>query len=435
MVKRVVLAALVTLLLTGCDAWAPLSPTPLPPDASPTPTDDEDGSLIATPVVTPTGPLVVTLNLWLPEELSPYGEGPGAARMLQRLDEFRQAHPGMQVQVTVKEAEGRGGLLDFLRTASAAAPGVLPDLVILDADDLRVAAQAGLVQPMDGRIAERLTDDHFPFASVLGQVEGQTMGLPLAVNLEHAAYAPALVGSAPVSWTAVLSMPVPFVFPAAGRDGGVADATLAQYLGAGGRLTDGQGNPQLEMEPLTAVLDFYARAAAAGVISPTLALSLTDADDSWRLLQQGQAGLAVVDAHRFWSERFPGAAPAAIPTRDGRPVALVSEGWMLAVVTTDPQRQQQAMRLADWLLDPAYAGPWTQAIGYLPTTHGALDGWEVTGEERAVLTALLESARSLPSSSVRQAAGVPLQAALESVLRGRRSPVEAAATAVQAVPP
>lgn len=434
MAKRTLLAVLVTVLLTGCDVLSPLAPTT--PIASPTAAAPQGGGEpTATPAVTPTGPLVVTLNLWLPETLSPYGDDPAAALLLQRLDGFRQAYPDLQVQVTVKRAEGRGGLLDFLRTASAAAPSVLPDLIILDVDDLRVAAQAGLVQPLDGLLSDDLMADAFPFAGELGQAGGQTMGLPLAVDLEHAAYRPALVGSPPVSWTAVLSMPVPFVFPAAGQDGGVADATLAQYLAAGGRLTDAQGNPQLEVEPLTALLDFTARAVAAEVVSPTLVLSLADTDDCWRLIEQGQAGVAVVDARRFWLERPPGVAPAPIPSRDGRTVALINDGWLVALVTTDPQRQQQALLLVDWLLEPTYAAAWSQANGYLPATRSALAAWNVTGEERDVLAAVLESARPLPPASVRQAVGAPLQTALEAVLRGRRSPAEAAATAVQAVTP
>ncbi len=432
--RRALLVVWLAVLIAGCQAAVP-SPMPTP-DAWPTPSPTAGGETpTATPTGASTGPLVVTLNLWLPEDLSPYGEDPAASLLLQRLEEFRQAYPGLQVQVTVKRAEGRGGLLDFLRTASAAAPAVLPDLVVLDVDDFRVAAQAGLVQPLDGLLLDELLADGFPFAGELGQVGGQAMGLPLAVDLEHAAYAPALVGEMPVSWTAVLSLSAPFAFPAAGQDGRIADATLAQYLGAGGRLTDGQGNPQLEAEPLTAVLDFYARASAAGVVSPTVVLSLADADACWALLQNGQAGVAVVDAHRFWTERLPGLAPAPLPSRDGRPVALVTGGWLLAVVTSDPQRQQQAMGLMEWLLEPSFAAAWTEALGYLPAGRGALAAWAVTGAERDTLAAVLESAHPPLAPPLREAVGAPLQVALESVLRGRRGPAEAAATAAQAVGP
>jgi len=412
-------------LLMGC--------LPLTPVASPPPIPSP---IVSSPAVTPTSakpePLVVTLTLWLPEDLNPYGEEPGAALLAQQLGDFGAAYSNLQVEAIVKRAHGRGGLLDFLRTASAAAPSVLPDLVVLDADDLRVATQAGLLQPLDGLLPTDLVADRFPFAAGLGEVDGHIMAVPLAAELEHLAYRPALIDSPPITWTAVLSAGVPFVFPAAGREDGVNDATLAQYLAAGGRLTDGEGNPLLEEESLTAVLDFYAEAVGVGVISPTVVLSLADADGCWELFQGWQAGMAVVDSRRFWAERDPAMALAAIPTGDGRGGGL-ARGWLLALATTDEARQERAVRLMAWLLDPRQHGAWTQSAGYLPTTRSGLAAWVVTDEERAALEVALEGAQPAPPSAVRAAIGPAMQEAAEAVLEGRRSPGDAAADAARAL--
>lgn len=394
------------------------SATSLPPTASPT--------------AVPPGPLAVNLTLWVPEELSPYQEGPAAALLAQHLAEFSQAYPNLQIEVIVKKAQGRGGLLDFLRTASAAAPRVLPDLVVLSVEDMRVAAQAGLLQSAEGLLPANLAADGFPLIAEMGQVGGQRVGVPLAVELEHLAYHPALYASPPVSWTPVLSSGVPFVFPAAGRDGGVNDFTLVQYLGAEGQLTAGEGEPLLEEEPLMAVLDFYAQAVSVGVVSPSLVLSLTSADGCWQSLQDGQAGAAVVGSRRFWSEPTVGVAAGPIPTRTGRPVAL-ARGWVLSLVTADPVQQEWAQRLAVWLLDPRWQGEWTQALDYLPATRSGLAAWRLSEDERAVLEHILEGARPVPPASVRAAVGVPLQTAVRAVLEGRSAPAEAAAEAVRAV--
>ena len=141
---RTILCALLALTLTGC---AGLSPTPvsLPPTPIPSPLQ---------PIVTPTPtpelePMIVTLELWLPQELAPYGVEPGAALLAQQLDDFSEAYPDLQVDVLVKKARGRGGLLDFLRTARDAAPAVLPDVVVLDAAELETAARSGLIRPLD----------------------------------------------------------------------------------------------------------------------------------------------------------------------------------------------------------------------------------------------------------------------------------------------
>jgi len=77
--------------------------------------------------------MITTLGLWLPEEFDPYGEGSAADVLAQQLTDFSKAYPDLQVEVTVKKAGGRGGLLDFLRTARDAAPSILPDLIVLDA--------------------------------------------------------------------------------------------------------------------------------------------------------------------------------------------------------------------------------------------------------------------------------------------------------------
>ncbi len=423
------LLAMLAMLLAGCLPAATPAPTLPPPTSTPTPLPPT-----TTPALLSPAPLVTTLTLWVPPELNPYDEGAEAALLAERLESFGQAHEDLQVGVIVKKAQGRGGLLDFLRTASVAAPSVLPDLVVLRTADLRVAAWSGLLQPLDSLLPEELAAERFPYAVALGQVDGQTVGIPFAVEVEHLAYRPSLIARPPVTWTDVLSSGTSFVFPAAGQENGVNDATLVQYLGAGGRLTDGEGKPQLEVEPLTAVLEFYTQAVAAGVISPTVVRSITHTDGCWSLFQNGQAGMAVVNSRRFWTERESMAAPAAIPTKDGRVVAL-ARGWTLALVTADPQRQGQAMELLAWLFDPEWYGTWTQYTGYLPATRGGLAAWNMPEEERAVLEALLEGAQADPLSMVRAAIGPPLQEALDGVLSGRLSPAEAAADAAREVEP
>ncbi|RLC93398.1 MAG: hypothetical protein DRI77_11965, partial [Chloroflexi bacterium] len=148
--------------LTGCGAQSP-TPTSLPPTPMP-------GPLSPLPTPTPTAepqPMIITLGLWLPEELDPYGGGAGADVLAQQLTAFSKVHPDLQVEVTVKQAHGRGGLLDFLRTARDAAPSVLPDLVVLDAAELETAAGSGLVQPLDSILSPAEMTDRFPFAAEL----------------------------------------------------------------------------------------------------------------------------------------------------------------------------------------------------------------------------------------------------------------------------
>ncbi|MCS7282504.1 MAG: extracellular solute-binding protein [Anaerolineae bacterium] len=416
------------LLLTAC-LPAPPSSLPTEPASTPTPLPTWTPSPVPRPSVT-------MLTLWVPEDLNPYREDPGAVLLAQRLASFSEAHPDFPVQVIVKKSRGRGGVLDFLRTAYAAAPSVLPDLVVLDLGDFRVAAQSGLLQPIDPWLQEESNGplplaDLYPFALEMGRAGEKVYGLPLSADLEHLAYRPAQVAAPPASWKEVLSAPTSLIFPALGVAGDVDNFTLAQYLAAGGRLINDAGEPMVDEEPLGEVLEFYALAVERGIISPQLVLSLPDARACWEQFLLGKAGITVVDSRQFWTEEVGGdVEPAPFPTRDGHPIALVG-GSMLGLITGDPERQRAAVDLMAWLLEPTWYGGWTQATGRLPVVRGGLEAWAMGMERRVVLATLLESARVPPPASVRSRVGPALQRAVEAVLTGEMSPRQAAAEAAR----
>jgi len=422
--SRIILCALLFLTLTGCDGLPP-TPESVPPTPMPSPLQ---------PTVTPTPtpelqPMIVTLELWLPQELAPYGVGPGAGLLAQQLDDFSGAYPDVQVDVLVKKAHGRGGLLDFLRTARDAAPAVLPDVVVLDAAELRTAAGSGLIHPLDPLLSPGEMADRFPFATELGTVDGQALGFVVSADLQHLAYRPALSESPPISWTQIISPAVPFLFPARGRSRQVNDATLIQYLAAGGKLTDQDGQPWLDEDVMVSVLGFYSACVSTGTISPTVVLNIEDADQAWEQFQGGAGEIAVVPVRRYWLEADETVAAAPIPTQGGQPLSI-ARGWVIAMASDDPARQSLAMLLLDWLIAPDRNGPWTQAAGYLPGTRGALRMWDVSTEDRAVLRSVLEAAVPPPRPEVMATAGLTMQEALEAVLRGRATSEEAAAAAV-----
>ncbi len=423
--------------------------------------------------------MIVTLELWLPEELDPYSDRLGADVLAQQLEDFGAAYPDVQVEVVMKKVHGRGGLLDFLRTARDAAPSVMPDLVVLDATELESAAGLGLVQPLDELVSLEASE-YFPFAAELGMVGEQTMGFVLSADVQHLAYRPALLDSAPVSWTQYISPPVSFLFPAGGHDREVNDATLIQYLSVGGELTDEEGNPWLDEEALVSVLGFYSDCVSAAtaspiisptisptvslaisptaspgispttlltlalavsptiilppvsmIISPTLVLNVRDADSAWEQFKNGVGDLAVVQAGRYWLETDETFAPAPIPTRDGHPFSVARRGWTIAMVAQDPARQALAMLLFNWLISPDHNGQWTQAAGYLPGTRSALRLWDMSNAERVVLRDVMDAAVPAPRADVMEVVGPVMQDALKAVLRGWDTPEEAAAIAIE----
>jgi ABC-type glycerol-3-phosphate transport system substrate-binding protein len=266
----------------------------------------------------------------------------------------------------------------------------------------------------------------------MGRVGDQTVGAMLGVDMQHLAYRPTLFDSPPVTWQDVISASAPFLFPAGGYNGRINDATLIQYLDAGGKLTDAEGNPSLDEDALTDVFDFYTRCVTNTVIAPTQILTATHVDQIWEQFKEGEAGMTVVRAGRYWPEADETMAAAPIPTKNGQPISI-ARGWALAIVTEDPARQDFAMVLIDWLTAPEYNALWTQAAGYLPVTRSALRLWNVSEEDRTVLRDLLEAAIPPPRPAVMDAIGPAMQQGLESLLRGRATPRGAAASAVEAV--
>ncbi len=416
---------LTTIILVGCASLAPTPPsvpaTPTPQQPTPTPTP--------TPTPEPT-PLITTLELWLPQELDPYGENEGAEILAGQLSEFNRTYPDVQVEVVVKKAHGRGGLVDFMRTARDAAPAVLPDLVVLDASDLETVRRAGLAQPLDELLPSSVIEAQFPFASAMGRAEGRTVGTLLGVDMQHLAYRPALFETTPLTWTQVISAEVPFLFPAGGIDAQINDATLIQYLGAGGRLVDADGNPSLDEEVMFDVFTFYTECITQTVIAPLDLLDLTHVDQAWERFKAGEGGMTAVRANRYWLEEDETMAAAAIPTKDGQAISI-ARGWALAMVTEIPERQDLALLLIDWLTTPERSALWTQTAGYLPATPDVLELWTVTEADRSWLHALLEGAVPPPRPALKEVIGAPMQRALESLLRGEQTPEEAAASAIE----
>jgi ABC-type glycerol-3-phosphate transport system substrate-binding protein len=466
-----------SLILTGCGGETPTSVS-----APPTPARSP---LLPTITSTPTPelqPMIVTLELWLPEEFDPYGDKLGADVLAQQLDDFSETYPDVQVEVVVKKAHGRGGLLDFLRAARDAAPSVMPDLAVLDVAELEIAAGLGLIQPLDSLLSSADMAERFRFATESGTVGEQTMGFVISADVMHLAYRPAVLDSPPISWTQFISPSVSFLFPAGGRGRQVNDATLIQYLAAGGSLTDGTGNPSLDEDVLLSVLGFYSDCVSAAsaspvispavssvisptvlptasltispatvltvplavsptvvlpavsmTISPTVVLGIRDADQSWELFKNGEGDIAVVQAGRYWLEADETFAPAPIPTRDGYPFSIARREWALVMVANDPARQALATLLFSWLVAPDHNGPWTQAAGYLPGTRSALRLWDMSNMDRVVLRNVLDAAIPAPRAEVMEVIGPVMQDALRAVLQGWDTPEEGAASAVESL--
>ncbi len=374
----------------------------------------------------------ITLTLWTVEPVSPEATGKAGEVFAQGIRSFMDRYPHVTVVVKLKNETGKGSVFDYLRTASQVAPSVLPDVAVLDLTDLAAAARAGVVFPLDELVAPGLINDLLPGARAAGSVDEKLMGMPFEADLEHILFSTKQLATPPLTWDDVLNAGVPYRFPAKGRNGLANDCFLIQYLAAGGRFLDEEGNPTLDEAVLASVLDYYLRGVQAGVI-PLDVLDATSADDLWSWYANNPNGIAHVRARRYMQERFQlrNTRFATIPTRDGKPLTLV-RGRALAITARDPSQQAIAARLIEWLLQPDNVVVWNQITFSVPTCYTTLNRW---GSDPYLdfLRQQMEVALPVPSFPQYDQIGRVLQQAVLEVLSGDATPEEAAAAAVSAI--
>ncbi len=356
---------------------------------------------------------------------------PSTEVLLQQLAAFNASRPDTFVQVRWKKASGPGGLLDLLSTAAPVAPSALPDVAVLSLTEMQTAARLGLLQPLDSWLTTELTEDLFPFAAAVGQLDGKWYGLPWAVDLEHVAYdTQQFTITLPLTWTQILSQNVPYLFPTGSGSDTLPDAVVAQYLANGGTLTDARGQPMLDEGPLADTLQQLEEAYRAGLI-PAEALRATLTYDTWPLLKTRQVPLANVRASQYLAveNSLAWLGYAALPARSGaaRPIA---RGWAVVLVSPDPTRRPRAASLGLWLLAADHNAAWTQSADLLPARRHALERWGRTDPYVQFLRQELDHAVAPPPANVLNTVAPVFQRALADVLSGKATPQTAAAAAV-----
>jgi ABC-type glycerol-3-phosphate transport system substrate-binding protein len=372
------------------------------------------------------------LTVWIPDTFG----GLDTEKEWQALEDvssnFQAEYPNLRVRYVRKAATVSGGLIDFLNAARDVAPTVLPDLVILPTSQVYAAIHDGHLRPLGKLLSAATMQDLYGFATT-EVIDGRLLALGFAVDIEHLAYDPVRVESPPATWKDVLDLGKHFIFPAAGVGGQLNDATLLQYLVAGGQLVDANGEASLDQEPLKQVFSFYAQAVREGVIA-TDTLQIGTSDEAWREYLKGNASFTTVTSHRFGLDglRRGTTSFAPLPTLDGRRACL-ARGWSIGLVTDDTVRQDAAKQYLTWLLSPDVLGQWALKTAHLPSTRSALEVAVADEDYRAFLNTLLESAGIRPSSPAAAKASTAAQRALQDLLLQKLTPDEAVNEAVNSL--
>lgn len=431
-IATLLLSGIAVAILSSCDLSL-AQPTSVP--GAPTNTPEPPSAPTAAPTegvdATPVAPSTITLTVWTTESFSPTQVITNGQILAQAVESFEARHPETRVAFILKKPYGKGGILDFLLTTEAVVPALLPDLVLVDVDELDTAIQAGIIQPLDDLISPDLVTDLYPFARAASTFDGQLYGLQFQADLDHLAYNAGQLTVPPRSWPGVLSNPGPYTFPAGGQAGLVNDDFLIQYLAVQPWPADGDPDGIfLEFDSLTAVLQYYQDGVSRGVF-PIEILNYHSTDDSWRIYLTGDATLTHVNAHDYLADRdqLPSTAMAPIPAINGAG-APISRGWALALIATDPMRQSLAVEFMTQLMSPQTNADWNRAAGYLPTRQAALALWDEEDSYTRFANQQLQTAQPRPRLDNYTQVAAALQEAVEAIISGSATPEEAAAQAI-----
>ncbi len=409
--RRTAWLALLVFLLAGCvgSGAAPTVAPPAPATPTATPTLPAPAPTV-TPVPTPSGPQ--TLRIWLPPRFAPDENTLAGALLLARLQAWQAAHPEIQLDVRLKAEEGTANVLDALQKTAAAAPANLPDLVVLRRSDLEAAAAIGLLHPLEGLTLVMDDPDWFPVAQEIGMIQNTREGLPLALDVLVVVYRSDAFVEPPQTWEDFSAAGVPVLFPAQDPH---AWLPFLMYQSYGGVLQR-DGQPNLDDEPLSAALQFFAEGARVGWLS-SRAPEFSSHEAVWQEYLAGRQRAVVVWLSDYLRDKPASSQVMIIPGGQGQPVTL-ADGWVLSLAGSVPDRQAAAIRLAEYLTEGDFLSEWTQAVGLLPPRPLSAAAWEDDSLPAETLSALGSAAWRIPLQSERDALALRLQQAVLDAMQG-----------------
>ncbi len=337
-------------------------------------------------------------------------------------EQFERNHPGVHIEVQIRADSGEAGMLSYLRSAQRVAPAILPDIILIDTQQLWQVADLEILLPI-ARQQAGSDRQFYPFAIDAATSNDQLLGIPYTTNLIHLAYDPAQVSAPPRLWEEFLASEQSFVF-AAGKSELLSEFSYLQYLGAGGATSIADA---LDSDVLLAYFSFLAEARALGRIPETV-LDIATIDAAWDAMVMPDRGMAETSTHvvlQHWEMVNSGTIQyAPLFTRQGVELS-VARVWAFAVVASDTEQQELSLTLISAFLDPAIQSQWSRLAMQIPTQPAAFELWRNPSPYYDFLQNELAATQSLPYGRRYAELSRRLQNAQESVLRNEMTPEEA----------
>ena len=390
------------------------------------PTGVSDPTTQKPPDQTPTSaPPPAKLILWLPPDLDPNGETAAAAILKDRLEEFAYLN-SIEIDVRLKAVSGSGGLLDALRTTHAAAPASSPDVVALTREHLLLAAGDGVLFQNEGLDEIMGGLDWFNFGRDAGTVHGEVMAVPfkgVPMGLVYQSASQLVPGN---EWSDTRLNYGHFGFAA---DDPRGTFLLLLYLSLGGQVQNEQGTTILQEAPLTAALQILKDGLNTRHYSNAV-VTMQTPDQVWAEFAARRINTAFlpVDVVLLGRENTSEAPDPALTS----PAITLTDAWVWALGSEEPQRQELAVALIEHLADTQFLAKWSEALKAVPARPSALGSWEETTLKSA-LEKMASGAILYPSDAIMNNIGPILRNATLLILRDNANVAETAKQAVESV--
>jgi hypothetical protein len=433
-VLLVVLIVSSLLGLTGCEllpeTWelpwnqaATISPeqTDVP---EPTGVTGEATDVVDTQTPTPAPP-PENLILWLPPDLDPNAETAAAAILRDRLDEFAYLNT-IEIDVRIKAVSGGGGLLDALRTTHAAAPTSSPDVVALSRDHLLQASQSDVVFLNEGLKTVIGDLDWYNFGRDAATVQGEVMAVPfkgVPMGLVYQSLNQLIPSN---EWSETRLNYGFFGFAA---DDPRGTFLLLLYLSLGGQVQNEQGLTILQEAPLNAALQTLKDGLNTRHFSD-LVTTMQHSEQVWIEFSSRRIDTAFlpVDVVLKGRETTPDAPDPAFTS----PSMTLTDAWVWALGSQEPQRQELAVALIAHLSETQFLAKWSEALKEIPARPSALGSWEESSLKPA-LEKMASGAVLYPPDSVMNNIGPILRNATLLILRDNADVGETTKQALESV--
>lgn len=286
---------------------------------------------------------------------------------------------GLTINIELSGGGGNWQDIDGRLTTQLAA-GTPPTMAIVGANAVTTYADAGLLAPLDGLMADngfRPADYIVPFRTV-NQHEGHTVAalyrlgtMVLSYNTEAFVKAGLDPNQPPRTWTELRSAATTIVKRGVARYGVLhsynADSnwTFENFIDwAGGAMMDEQRQKiTFAEEPGVQALSYWRELVADKLSAPTTTLEMDDA------FLRGDAAMVFGPSTRpvrYSKEASFGFRTAAVPVPDGGTRRLPPGGGSLVIFAKDKDEQQAAWQVIQALIGPASQTELSKRTGDIP---------------------------------------------------------------------